>query len=70
MQAPGSVNKRDFDEARLVFIDEAYDLNLDGRHAYLPPHHCLSHGTPSLSPSIPVSGQCSMKYVASAQEVI
>ena len=33
-------------------------------------HHCLSHGTPSLFPSILVLGQCSMKYVASSQEVI
>lgn len=33
-------------------------------------HHWLSHGIPSLSPSILVSGQCSMKYVASAQDVI
>jgi hypothetical protein len=33
-------------------------------------HHWLSQGTPSLSPSILVSGQCLMKYVASAQDVI
>jgi hypothetical protein len=33
-------------------------------------HHWLSHGTPSLFPSILVLAQCSMKYVASAQDVI
>src|SRR5690606_33624327 len=31
-------------------------------------HPCVSHGTPSLSPSILVPGQCLMKYVASAHE--
>ena len=33
-------------------------------------HHCLSHGTPSPSPSILVSVQCCRKYFASAHEVI
>jgi hypothetical protein len=33
-------------------------------------HHCCSHGTPSLFPSIFVPGQFLRKKVASSQEVI
>jgi hypothetical protein len=33
-------------------------------------HHCCSHGTPSLFPSIFTPGQFFKKKVASAQEVI
>ncbi len=39
-----------------------------GLEAHL--HHCISHGTPSLSPSILVPGQFLKKNVASAHEVI
>ena len=33
-------------------------------------HHCCSHGTPSLLPSICVPGQFLRKYFASVQDVI